>query len=41
MTRQQCPILEDAMIKDASLVSHAIVVWTGWDAASWPSRDDA
>lgn len=29
------------MSADASLVSQAIVVWTGWGSASWPSRDDA
>ena len=25
---------------DASLLSRAIVVWTGWGQLSWPSRDE-
>jgi hypothetical protein len=26
---------------DASLVSQAIVIWTGWGQATWPVRDEA
>lgn len=29
------------MRSDASLVSEAIVVWTGWGQNAWPSRDEA
>ena len=34
------PQADTVAVTDPDLMSHAIVVWTGWGHTSWPARDE-
>lgn len=33
--------MEQVTFMDASMLSTAVIIWTGWGQVAWPSRDEA